>query len=65
MVKRCIYCKKEISDESVVDFCEECGVKVWGEKMFDAIKKNMKDAKERGDLYPTSNFYQDFNGNFS
>ncbi len=50
MTKKCIYCKKEVSDESVIDFCEKCGKNVWGEKMFQAIIKNMKDARERGDL---------------
>ena len=51
MTKKCIYCKKEISDSSVIDFCEVCGKGVWGEKMFNAIIKNMEDAKTRGDLF--------------
>lgn len=50
MVKKCIYCNKEISEESVIDFCDSCGKKVWGEKMFNAIVENMKGAQERGDL---------------
>ena len=50
MVKKCIYCHCAISDESVIDFCKVCGVGVWGEKMFNAILKNMEDANERGDL---------------
>ncbi len=50
MTKKCIYCKSEIADESVIDFCERCGVGVWGEKMFRAIVQNMEDARERGDL---------------
>ncbi len=50
MTKKCIYCKKEISDESVIDFCERCGVGVWGEKMFNTILKNMEDARDRGDI---------------
>ncbi|GIU68471.1 MAG: hypothetical protein KatS3mg001_321 [Candidatus Pacearchaeota archaeon] len=49
-MKKCIYCKKEVSDESVVDFCESCGLKVWGDRMFNAIIQNMKDAKSRGDF---------------
>lgn len=50
MVKKCIYCNREIPDESVIDFCETCGKNVWGEKMFQAIIENMEDARERGDL---------------
>ena len=50
MTKKCIYCRTEVSDNSVVDFCEKCGVGVWGRKMFETIIKNMEDARERGDL---------------
>ena len=50
MAKKCIYCSKEIADSSVIDFCERCGIGVWGEKMFRAILKNMEDAKEKGDI---------------
>lgn len=50
MTKKCIYCKKEIPSDSVIDFCTECGVKVWGEKMFNAILKNMEDARASGNL---------------
>lgn len=53
MTKKCIYCSKEISAESVIDFCERCGIGVWGEKMFRAIQKNMEDARENGDLLHT------------
>lgn len=51
MAKKCIYCKCEIPEESVIDFCQRCGVGVWGEKMFKAILNNMEEARERGDLY--------------
>ncbi|MEM4325869.1 MAG: hypothetical protein QXU40_01025 [Candidatus Pacearchaeota archaeon] len=49
MTKKCIYCKTEIPDESVIDFCVKCGVGVWGERMFKTILKNMEEARERGD----------------
>ena len=50
-MKKCIYCKKEISDDSVIDFCENCGKRVFGDKMFDTIVKNMQNARDKGDLY--------------
>ena len=50
MTKKCIYCKSEIAPESVIDFCEKCGISVWGHKMFNAIKASMEDSRERGDL---------------
>lgn len=49
-MKKCIYCSSGIPEESVIDFCETCGTKVWGEKMFRTILHNMNDARERGDL---------------
>jgi len=50
MTKKCIYCGAEVSSENVVDFCQRCGIKVWGEKMFNTIVQNMNEAKERGDF---------------
>jgi len=50
MVKKCIYCKREIEDFRVIDFCDKCGIGVWGEKMFRAIVQNMEDARSKGDL---------------
>jgi len=49
-MKRCIYCGADVLDESVVDFCEMCGVNVFGRKMLDAIIQRMNDAREKGDL---------------
>lgn len=50
MVKKCIYCQCVLSDESVIDFCERCGVGAFGEKMFKTIVSNMQQAQKRGDL---------------
>jgi len=50
MSKKCIYCGAEIEDDCVIDFCQRCGLNVWGEKMFNTIIKNMEDARDRGDL---------------
>jgi uncharacterized UBP type Zn finger protein len=49
-MKKCIYCKKQLAEESVIDFCEVCGRGVWGEKMLKAIKDGMEKAKDKGDL---------------
>ncbi len=50
MSKKCIYCKGNIDQNSVVDVCVSCGHGVWGEKMFKAIVQNMENAREVGDL---------------
>lgn len=50
MAKKCIYCKSEISEDSVIDFCERCGVQSFGRKLFDTIIKNMETARENQDL---------------
>ena len=54
MVKKCIYCYKELDQDSIVDVCNICGVGVWGKTMFEAIKQNMQNAKAKGDLYQGS-----------
>lgn len=43
-----------IPEDNIIDFCDGCGYKVFGGKMLNAIKKNMEDAKERGDLFQGS-----------
>jgi len=50
MVKKCLYCNVELSDDSVIDFCYSCGVGVWGEKMLNAIIENMEKARDNDDL---------------
>ena len=54
MVKKCIYCSKEIDENNVVDVCIGCGHEVWGEKMFKAIKENMESARDSGNLHQGS-----------
>jgi len=54
MVKKCIYCSVAIEDSCVIDFCDVCGKKVWGEKMFNTIVRNMEEAREKGDLCHTA-----------
>ncbi|MCL5730026.1 MAG: hypothetical protein M1165_00465 [Candidatus Pacearchaeota archaeon] len=50
MTKKCLYCQKEISEESVIDFCESCGRRVWGDKMFNTILEKMESSREVGDI---------------
>lgn len=54
MVKRCVYCSRDIDESSALDVCVSCGHGVWGEKMFQTIVDNMGDAKEKGDLFQGS-----------
>jgi|ETNmetMinimDraft_5_1059913.scaffolds.fasta_scaffold47393_4 hypothetical protein len=54
MVKKCVYCSKELDEDSVVDVCVACGHGVWGEKMFGAIRENMENARNSGNLHQGS-----------
>jgi hypothetical protein len=47
---KCVYCKGAVIEDSALDVCERCGVKVWGPTMFKAIQSNMAASRERGDL---------------
>lgn len=49
-MKKCIYCKCEILDERVIDVCDSCGVGVWGPNMFKAIRQNMDEEREKGNI---------------
>jgi len=53
MVKKCLYCGVELSDDSVIDFCEKCGVNTFGRKMFDAIVGKMNKARDNDNLCHT------------
>lgn len=56
MVKKCLYCNKEIDNNSVIDFCESCGINVFGTKLLKTIIENMSNAREKGDLMQGSVF---------
>tara|TARA_Y100000310_G_C20665993_1_gene807521 strand:- start:1359 stop:1586 length:228 start_codon:yes stop_codon:yes gene_type:complete len=50
-MKKCLYCSCDVDDNSVIDFCEKCGLGVFGDRMLKTICKNMEEAREKGDLY--------------
>ena len=50
-MKKCIYCRAELNELSVIDFCDRCGKSVFGDKMFKTIVDNMTEAQKRGDLF--------------
>lgn len=50
MTKKCVYCGKEISDDRMMEICDECGISVWGKKMFNAILSETSNAMKKGDL---------------
>ena len=49
-MSKCIYCNCQIDDSRAIDVCDMCGIKVWGDKMFHAIKQNMENARSEGNL---------------
>jgi hypothetical protein len=49
-MKKCIYCSTQLSEESLIDFCDNCGRRVFGDNLYEAILDNMKAANKRGDL---------------
>ena len=49
-MKKCLYCGKEVSEDAVMDFCDNCGIRIWGPKMLATIKKNYGEAKDNDDL---------------
>mgnify|MGYP001560532913 CR=1 FL=1 len=54
MVKKCSFCKAELQGEPAFEVCKSCGIKIWGERMFNAIAQNMEGARDNGDLYQGS-----------
>jgi len=50
-MRKCLYCGVEIGEDSVIDFCQRCGKKAFGDKMLKAIVKNMNEAREKGNLH--------------
>lgn len=54
MTTKCVYCGEGISDGRSMEICDSCGFKVWGQKMFETIKRNTDDARDNEDLCMTN-----------
>ncbi len=54
MSSKCVYCKADLLDGRAVDVCDNCGVGIWGKKMFQTIVDNMDTARKKGDLFQGS-----------
>ena len=50
-MKKCVYCSTEINEDQTMEVCEVCGHQVWGKMMFNVIRKNMDEAREKGDIW--------------
>ena len=51
-MRHCVYCNSDLNDSRSMEICDRCGERVWGRKMFEAIKKSTDEARDRGDLEP-------------
>jgi uncharacterized UBP type Zn finger protein len=51
-MRKCVYCLSDLKDDRSMEICDRCGEKVWGKKMFDAIKKTTDEARDKGNLEP-------------
>jgi hypothetical protein len=50
-MKKCFFCGQEkVHEDSVMGFCDNCGLRIWGPKMLAAIKENYTKAKDNDDL---------------
>ncbi len=49
-MRKCVYCGSDLKDNRSMEICDRCGEKVWGKKMFDAIKKTTDETRDKGDL---------------
>jgi hypothetical protein len=50
-MKKCFFCGQEkVHEDSVMGFCDECGLKIWGPKMLKTIKENYGKARDEDDL---------------
>ena len=49
-MRKCVYCGSDLNDNRSMEICDRCGEKVWGKKMFDAIKKTTDETRDKGDL---------------
>jgi hypothetical protein len=50
-MKKCFFCGQEkVHEDSVMGFCDECGLKIWGPKMLSTIKENYGKARDDDDL---------------
>lgn len=47
---KCVYCKKEVPSHRTMQICNDCGCKVWGPKMFEAILKGTDSEAEKGNM---------------
>ena len=48
--KKCIYCKGEVPADRIMEVCDGCGRKTWGDKMFKAIIENTNKENVKGNL---------------
>lgn len=54
MATKCSFCKVDLPGEPAFEVCKNCGLKIWGEKMYEAIRNNMEGAKQKGNLFQGS-----------